>query len=254
MAETSTTSPRPVAPPSPSPRGAAVPAEGLPSGEWMRSVGRVIRGLAALFWGLPLALIISVQAASSATLSAAGPFGSFAPAVAQAVLCYGLWLMGDFQKQDRVWIAALDSAKLLGLVNVGLAPFLHWHQRMPEVPLFSWAVGLFAVSCLFFLLNLNRVLRRLAALLPDDALRTETAVFTSLNSGLLLSLPLLLGGFTLLARLGRLPAHFEVALRLLGNLQIWLLLLLGLLPVAITMSLIWKIKEAMLASLLGEPA
>jgi len=32
--------------------------------------------------------------------------------------------MSDFQKQERPWRNALDRAKLLGLVNLGLCPFL----------------------------------------------------------------------------------------------------------------------------------
>jgi len=254
MAETSTTSLPPGAPPAGPQEGRGPPAPTPPlKSDLMRSVGRLIRGLSALFWGLPLALVVSVQAGSSTWLNVAGPFGSVAPAVAQAVLGYGLWLMSDFQKQERIWILALDRAKLLSLVNLGLAPFLHWHQRMPEVRLFSYAVALLGVSSLFFLLNLNRVLRRLAAMLPDETLRTETIVFTSLNSGLLMSLPLLLGGLVALARLGRLPAYVDLAMRVVGNLQVWLLLFIGLLPIAITMSLIWKIKETLLESIFREP-
>jgi hypothetical protein len=143
---------------------------------------------------------------------------------------------------------------LLTVVNLGLSPFLHWHQRLPDVPLFSYAVTLFGVFSLLFLLNLNRVLRRLAALLPDETLRAETALFTALNRGLLLSLPLLVGGFALLARSGRLPAAVERVIHLAGPLQFWLVLLLALLPVAITLSLIWKIKEALLESVFSPPA
>jgi hypothetical protein len=251
-------------PPSPPPASApaapltalrpGLPIEAIPKSELMRSVGRLIRGLAALFWGLPLALVVSVQAASVSWFSLGGVLGGGAPVLAQAVLWYGLWLMSGFQKQERIWMLALDRAKLLGLVNLGLSPFLHWHQRVPDVPLFTYAVALFGVSCLIFLLNLNRVLRRLSALLPDETLRTETAVFTALNTGLLLSLPLLVGGFTALARLGQLPPSAEWAVRLIGHLQFWVLLLIGLLPIAITMSLIWKIKEALLDSVFNPPA
>ena len=35
-------------------------AETAPKAELMRSLGRLVRGLSALFWGLPLALVVSV--------------------------------------------------------------------------------------------------------------------------------------------------------------------------------------------------
>jgi hypothetical protein len=254
MAETSPpSSPAPSTRPPPAPGSGPVPGV-VPRIELLRSVGRLIRGLSTLFWGLPLALVISVEAASVSWLNVAALLGGFAPILAQAALWYGLWLMGGFQPQERIWALALDRAKLLGLVNLGLSPFLHWHQRMPDVPLFSGAVALLGVSGLFWLLNVNRVLRRLAALLPDETLRTETTVFTTLNGGLLVSLPLLLGGFVLLARLGRLPDGLAGAMPVMGHLRFWLLLLVGLLPIAITMSLIWKIKEALLESVFRDSA
>jgi hypothetical protein len=247
MAETSSS-------PSPPPAEPGPAADRAARTRRLRSNARLIRGLSTLFWGLPITLVVSVQAASSTWLNVAGPFGSVAPAVAQAVLWYGLWLLGNRPTPDRAWMLALDRAKMLGWVNLGLAPFLHWHQRMPEVPLFSYAVALLGISSLFFLLNLNRVLRQLAAGVPDETLRAETALFTALNSGLLISLPLLLGGFMALVRRGHLPVYVELGLRMVGNLQIWLVLFVGLLPVAITMSLIWKIKEALLENMFRDPA
>ena len=218
----------------------------------MHSLGRLIRGLSAIFWGLPLALIVSVQTASNLWLSVLGPLGCVVPALVQGILCYGLWLISGFQKQERVWVQAVDRAQVLAVVNVGLAPFLYWHQRLPEVPFFSAAVGLLALSSLFFLVNLNRVLRRLAALLPDETVRTETAVFTSVNAGFFVMLPLVLTGYVVLARVAEVPPWVRQVLEILEPLQFWLLLLLVLLPIAITMSLTWKIKEVLLASVFGD--
>jgi hypothetical protein len=218
----------------------------------MRSLGRLIRGLSAIFWGLPLALVVSVQVASNLSLNVLGPLGCVVPALVQGVLCYGLWLMSGFQKQERIWVLAVERAQVLAVVNVGLAPFLYWHQRLPDVPFFSATVGLLAISALFFLVNLNRVLRRLAALLPDETVRTETAVFTSLNGAFFVMLPLVLTGYVILTRVAEVPPWVRSILEILKPIQLWLLLLPALLPIAITMSLTWKIKEVLLASVFGD--
>jgi amino acid transporter len=65
-------------------------------------------------------------------------------------------------------VPALDRAKLLGLVNFGLCPFLYWQNKMPEEPLFNAAVFVLVLSALLFLFNLNVVLKQLGAMLPDS--------------------------------------------------------------------------------------
>jgi len=220
--------------------------------ELMRSLGRLVRGLSSLFWGLPVALVLSAQAATSNLVMSLGVLGLVGPGLAHAVLLYGLWMMGSFQSQERIWVASLDRARLFSLLNVGLSPFLHWHQRAPEVLFFSQSAAAMAVSSLCFLFCLNRVLRRLSAMLPDETLRLETAVFTTLNVSLLLLLPGLLGAYLIMIRMGELPLTVRMTIQLLEPLQHWLILFLVLLPVAVTMSLIWKIKEAVFSCVFEE--
>jgi hypothetical protein len=64
-------------------------------------------------------------------------------------------------------------------------------------------------------------------------------------------MPAFLALYFTLVQIRNLPYSMELLLRILQPLSPWLLLLLTLLPVAITMSLIWKIKEAILASVFG---
>ena len=226
-------------------------SETAPKTELMRSLGRLVRGLSALFWGMPIVLVACVQTATTDWIRSLGPYGLIVPAATNSLLFYGLWLMSDFQKQERIWMLALDRAKILGLVNIGLSPFLRWHQQLPDVPFFYYAVGVMALSALLFLFNLNQMLQRLTAMLPDETLRTETKVFTSLNGLLLVFMPAFLALYFTLVQIRNLPYSMELLLRILQPLSPWLLLLLTLLPVAITMSLIWKIKEAILASVFG---
>lgn len=226
-------------------------SETAPKTELMRSLGRLVRGLSALFWGLPIALVVCVQTANTNWLGPLGSYGLVAPVAVTSLLFYGLWLMSDFQKQERVWTLALERARILGLVNVGLSPFVHWYQQLPDVPFFYCAVSVLALSALLFLFNLNQMLHRLTAMLPDETLRNETKVFTSLNGILLVLIPAFLAAYFTFSQIQHPPASISLMLQLMKPVAQWVLLFLILLPMAITMSLIWKIKEAILASVFG---
>src|SRR5260370_30504855 len=98
-------------------------SEPEPNAELLRSLGRLVRGLSALFWGLPIALIACVQTAKAEWLKS---FGIMPPLASTGLLVYGLWQLGDFQKQERVWRSALDRGRILSLIVFGLSPFLYW--------------------------------------------------------------------------------------------------------------------------------
>ena len=220
-----------------------------PNPELLRALGRLARGLSALFWGLPSALIICTGTLNIEMLR---PLGMVPALAVNGLLLYGLWQMDDFQPQERPWRAALDRAKLLGIVNLGLSPFLFFYRQMPSQLLFQWSVVLLFISALLFLFNLNVVLKQLGAMLPDETLRQETKQFTVLNRWLLVAWVF----FTALtiflpdhlpAGLTLNPRTIFVILHLITTLQ----LVLGLAPVAITMALIWKAKEVILDGVFG---
>ena len=220
-------------------------AETAPKAELMRSLGRLVRGLSALFWGLPIGLVVSVYVATNEWARATH---MVAPVIILSLLFYGLHQLSDFQKQERIWREALDRAKLLALVNVGLSPFIYWYNRLPDEMFFGVAILLLMVTGLLFLFNLNHVLQRLAAMLPDETLRTETRVFGNLNLSLLTAILLLFALFFILRRFDNLPDSLDRILSAMNILRHWLLVFLILLPMAMTMTLIWKIKEVIFAS------
>ena len=223
--------------------------ETAPNAELMQSLRRLVRGLSVLFWCLPLALLVCVQSAVTEWLK---PMGIVPPVLTTTLLLYGVMELGHFQKQERIWLQALDRAKLLGLVNVGLSPFIFWWNKLPGEVAFAVSVTLLALSGLLFLFNLNYVLQRLAAMLPDETLRADTQLFTSLNLGLMLTVLALLGFYFVLAQIDSLPQMAIEFLDRLFEARRWLLVFLILLPVAMTMTLIWKIKEVVLASVFGQ--
>jgi hypothetical protein len=219
-----------------------------PNAELLRSLGRLVRGLSALFWGLPITLIVCFHTAKAESLKT---FGIVPPLVATGLLAYGLWQLGDFQKQERVWRTALDRAQLLSLFNFGLSPFLYWWNKVPANSFFLVMVLLMSISALLFLGSVNLVLRRLGAILPDEALRLETKQFTTLNLNLLLATFLLALAYVGLGQFHTLPLWLGVIVSVMERSSLWFLIVLVLLPLAMTMALLWKTKEVILDNVFG---
>ena len=163
-------------------------------------------------------------------------------------MLYGLWLLGDFQRQERVWKRSLERAELLAIANLTLSPFLFFWNRLPGVPFFDLAVYLLMLCGVVFLFNLNHVLQRLAAMLPDETLRMETRVFGSFNLWVLSATLVLVAVYLALQQMQNLPNGVLRVLAVMEVLRRWFLMFLVLLPLAMTMSLIWKIKEVVFAS------
>src|SRR5215207_8395224 len=102
-----------------------------PNPELLRSLGRLVRGLSALFWGLPITLIVCFHT-GSARVEGLRSFGMVPALATTGLLAFGLWQLADFQKQERVWRSSLDRARIFSLINFGLSPFLFWWNRMPS--------------------------------------------------------------------------------------------------------------------------
>ena len=214
----------------------------------LRSLGRLARGLSALFWGLPAALVVSAETARADWLK---PLGLLPDLATNGLLLYGLWQIGGFQKSERPWRHAVDRAKLLGLVDLGLSPFLYWHNKLPGNLFFSVMVLLLNLSALLFLFYLNHVIERLGAMLPEETLRQETRQFTALNRSLLITLLLLAIAYGCLLQIPHPGAAISLAVVWIQDGGFWLLVFFALLPLAMTMALLWKTKEVILDGVFG---
>jgi hypothetical protein len=234
-----------------------------PHPELLSALGRLVRGLSLLFWGLPIALVIGIQSVYGDWFR---PLGIGPALLASTLLCYGLSLLGHFQKQERPWIAALDRARILAFVNLGLSPFLYWWSRVPAHPFLAAVVQALVFTGLIFLICLNPLLARLAAMLPDETLRAETRLFTTINRVLLTFILALVSIYFLAMRfdpglpekffgwvLGFFPVtrYSGLLVALFEQSRSTIIIFLVLLPLAMTMALIWKIKEVILASVFG---
>jgi len=222
--------------------------DSAPNPELLHSLGRLVRGLSALFWGLPAALIICIGTAIAGWFQI---YGVVPPLAATSLLLFGLWQLDSFQKQERPWRSALDRAKIFAFINLGLSPFLFWWNHQPDLLFFELSMAALAVSAWLFLFSLNTVLLRLGAMLPDETLRYETRQFTSVNQILLTALLVVAALQVIIARIPELPKQVGPILVLWDRGSLFLLALLGLLPLAMTMALLWKTKEVIMDSVFG---
>jgi len=217
--------------------------------ELLRALGRMVRGLSALFWGLPVTLLIDVETARTDWLGFLGD-AAFVPAVlGGAALYYSLRHLRDFQKQERIWHQALNRAEILAIINAGLAPFLFWWHRFPGIAFYTICVVVLTFSGLLFLMQINQVLRRLCAMLPDEALREETKMFTTLNIALFLALFFGLALYLGLDHLQMLPDVIGRIISADNPRGLWLVLFMSLMPLAMTLAILWKIKEVIFTSI-----
>lgn len=208
----------------------------------------VLRGLSALFWALPLALLAFARhfLAIIPTL-----YDLVLPSIASGLALYGLVRMGPYRQGERIWQSALMRSQTLALLVVGLSPFLFLWSRMPSVDFFARAVALLLAVALVFLVSLLGTLERLAAMMPDDTVCGDARLFRGLTAYVV---SVLAGvSVTLYWRLapGHLSEFLEIPRQPLGLGRQAILLLLILVPVAMTMAVTWKLKEVVLAAVVG---
>lgn len=234
----------------PAPEGAASGIRGAAGAEGIDVPGLapVLRGLSAVFWGLPLALLAFARHFLGFWTTG---YDLVLPPAAAGLVLLGLVRMGAFQRRERVWQRALLIAQMLALIATGLAPFLYLWSRMPGVELFSRAVLVLVGCSLALIVALTRVLGRLAAMLPDDTARADAALFHGLSTYVVVVLAAV--GVTLYVRLHPIPLSdfLSIPRQPLGTGRQALLLLLILIPVAMAMAVTWKLKEVVMAVVTG---
>ena len=211
--------------------------------ESLRSLGRLARGVSCLFWGLPLALLICAQAVRAEWLRS---LGIVPPLLTTGLLLFGVWQMRSFQRQEHIWTASLFRTQFLATVNVGLSPFLYWWSQMPGNYYFLAAALLFGLSAASFLASLNTTIERLGAMLPDETLRYETRQFTAVNRWLLFIMLALVGIFFAAMQSPNFASQFAGLLETVARYYRWFVISFILLPVAMTMALLWKTKEVIM--------
>ena len=223
-------------------------AENDPNPELLHSLRRLARGLSCLFWGLPLTLLVCARGVQTDLLAR---MGVFPPLIATALLFFGTWQLGSFQRQERVWVAVQTRAQLIALFILGLSPFLYWFNQVPGNRYFESAALLFNFGGLIFLITVNTLLERLGAMLPDETLRAETRLFTAVNRWLVTVSIVLTLLFYYAIRTPGIVSQFTNILETIAQNRSLLIMPFILIALAMTMALLWKTKEVILESVFG---
>jgi len=229
---------------------AARVAESNPNPELLHSLRRLARGLSCLFWGLPFTLLVCARGVQTDLLVR---MGIVPPLLATGLLLFGVWQLGSFQRQERVWVAAHGRSQLLAIFILGLSPFLYWYNQVPGNRYFEAAALLFNIGGLLFLITVNTLLERLGAMLPDETLRAETRLFTAVNRWLIgISIVLSLAFFYVTRTPGIAGRYSDTFESIIQSRSVFVMPFI-LIALAMTMALLWKTKEVILDSVFGAP-
>ncbi len=230
-----------------------------PKHKWLMTGFRpLVRGLSALFWGLPLALVVGMQGLVTDWLR---PLGVYPPVFASALLLYGAVLIVRSANLAGIGGRPVrDFAILFAVINLGLSPFLYWWTRLPTISHFYWSVMTFTVTSFTFLYILNKLLLSLTEQLPDEVLRADVQFFSRFNGVLIFSVLFLVILYCVAAEVAQNispPNPFLGIVQSIYGFRRELVLSLVLLPVATTMSMLWKTKGSILRQIarrLDEPS
>ena len=85
-------------------------------------------------------------------------------------------------------------------------------------------------------------------MLPDETLRVESQLFSRMNRVLLTITSISIGVMYLVTRIDEPPELLFRLVAIAAQFRPWLFMAFVLIPVSMTMSLLWKTKESILAS------
>jgi hypothetical protein len=167
---------------------------------------------------------------------------------ATSLIWYGLSQVVRFQPQERIWTRAVTWASYSSILILGLMPFAHWWSRYPAQPLFVRGLYLLFFAGVSFGLALSHLLVRLSAMLPDEILRGDTRLFARVNQVLLLALMAMVAlDYAIVRFIAQIPPAWLLVAAALHDNRSAFLLLGALIPLAVTMTLVWKAKETIIA-------
>lgn len=208
------------------------------------ALGRLARGLSAVFWGLPAAFLFTART----LLADWHHLAEMIPlALAPLVVAYGIGRLAEYQPQERVWRRTVGPARRLALAATGLLPFLVLWGLLPNEAFFARGAALALMLALAGLAVLAWVMCRLAAMLPDPVLRGDARLFAGICTWLAGVLVVFFAALFFRAQPMALGEFLQFLRHAPGPVQQAVLLLICLAPVAMVMTITWKLKELALA-------
>ncbi|RME94044.1 MAG: hypothetical protein D6766_06875 [Verrucomicrobia bacterium] len=210
---------------------------------------RVVRALAGLFWGLPLALVTGVLTARTPLLGEL----RFGPALlACGLVAWSCHLLAAVRTDEPHWQARIEGARVLAVILCGLAPFLHWFQLAPAHLHYAGCAFGFLLAGLWLLARISGVLVTLAGWIEPDRLESEARHFRGVVLPLLGGVFVVSLGWVVLNHSPLGPRARASLVPLLVRVDLTSLLML-VAAVALNMAMAWKLKDAVLEEVFEEP-
>lgn len=207
------------------------------------------QGLSCWLWGIPAAMLLSIR---ELPFEWGIPFQVPLFVVPYLLVLTGAVKMARVRSPGDRWRSEAQRALILCIVAAYLTPFLFWWRRWPQSVYLMANVWLLVACGVALLAQVNRVVRTLGACLGDPALAAEAELFRAVV-WIVLGLPTLAAiAFVITASVRTqqpVTTQFETALLATPS---WGLALL-LVPLSITLALVWRAKDLTLAHLKNTP-
>lgn len=214
-----------------------------------RDLVALAQGLSCWLWGIPAAVLLSIR---EMPFEWGMPFQVPLFAVPYLLVLVGAFKMARIRSCGDRWRSEARRALGLCLFALYLAPFLFWWRRWPQSVYLMGNVWVLIACGIALLAQVNRLVRSLGAALGDPALAAEAELFRAVV-WIVLGLPTLAAFVYVIAASFRTGEHvtlrFEAALLATPS---WGLALL-LVPLSITLALVWRAKDLALSHLKNSP-
>lgn len=214
----------------------------------VRSLHEVARGLSILFWSLPATLVVIVKTPIKDKFELQ-TIDLLTVIALTGVILIGANMLAHFNRIERQWVQSLDRVRFFALICFGLSPFVYFHLKLPNIVAFSGAVWLLRFSGILLLIVLNQAIQQLTKMLPDETLRQETDAFGRINK-LILSIVLIVLALSLISSICGIPISIIQSVAESQMYFQWIFLFILLFPFAMTLALIWKVKETIITGLI----
>ena len=214
-----------------------------------RDLVALAQGLSCWLWGIPGAVLLSIR---EMPFEWGMPFQLPLFAVPYLLVLVGAVKMARVRSAGDRWRCEARRAMILCILALYLAPFLFWWRRWPQSAYLMANVWVLIACGIALLAQVNRLVRTLGAALGDPALAAEAELFRAVV-WIVLGLPTVAAFAYVLTASFRSGAavtlQFEDALLATPA---WGLALL-LVPLSITLALVWRAKDLTLAHLRNSP-
>ena len=217
---------------------------------------KLLQGLSAVFWSLPLILLLGLSAFFVQRQDLL-PYHNLFLILSFGLMAFGAWKLLGVKAPGQCWRRRTRRTMITAAVGAYFSMFVIWWRIAPDSLLLLLNVLGFYLSGVALLTVLATALAELARRLDEQTLRSDfhAAIYMSLALGITPLAGIAISGLVMMFRPARidepatfvqLAAHFSEFMAAKHRLTEVGLLILGLFPVAVLLMGIWKLKTHVL--------